>query len=144
MMTQDVMTQKVQASNVKQSCLQHAAVAASHSSNFVEFSWWRHPMDTFSALLAICAGINRTPVNFPHKGQWFGALMFSLICVWIYGRLNNHEAGDLRRYRTHYEVIAMIWLCSSGIRANVQLHDQAQPFYSSIRSLSKLKSLSLK
>ena len=38
MMTQDVMTQKVQASNVTQSFLQHAAVAASHSSNFVEFS----------------------------------------------------------------------------------------------------------
>ena len=25
------------------------------------------------------------PVNSPHKGQWRGALMFSLICVWIYG-----------------------------------------------------------
>ena len=29
-------------------------------------------------LLAICAGIHRSPVNFPHKGQRRGALMFFL------------------------------------------------------------------
>ena len=28
-------------------------------------------------------GIHRCPVNSPHKGQWRGALMFSLICAWI-------------------------------------------------------------
>ena len=36
----------------------------------------------------------RSPVNSPHKGQWRGALMFSLICVWINGWVNNREAGD--------------------------------------------------
>ena len=46
-------------------------------------SWWCHQMETFSALLAICAGIYQSPVNFPHKGQWRGALIFSLICSWI-------------------------------------------------------------
>ena len=42
---------------------------------------WRHQMETFSALLAICAGrwISRT------KASDAGALMFSLICVWING-----------------------------------------------------------
>ena len=34
-------------------------------------------------------------------------LMFSLICVWINDWVNNHEAGDLRRYRAHYDVIVM-------------------------------------
>ena len=48
-------------------------------------SWWRHDMETLSALLAICAGIHRSPVNSPHKGQWRGALMFSLICAWTNG-----------------------------------------------------------
>ena len=43
-------------------------------------SWWRHQMETFSALLAFVRGIHRSPVNFPHKGQWRGALMLSLIC----------------------------------------------------------------
>ena len=40
-----------------------------------------------------------TGVNSPHKGQWRGALMFSLIFVWINGWVNNREASDLRRYR---------------------------------------------
>ena len=52
-------------------------------------------------------GIHRSPVNSPHKGQWRGALMFSLICVWINGWVNNREAGDLRRYRAHYDVTVM-------------------------------------
>ena len=44
-------------------------------------SWWRHQMEIFSALLALCVGVHRSPVNSPHKGQWRGALMFSLICA---------------------------------------------------------------
>ena len=52
-------------------------------------------------------GIHRSPVNSPHKGQWRGALMFSLICAWINGWVNNREAGDLRRQRAHYDVIIM-------------------------------------
>ena len=51
--------------------------------------------------------IHRSPVNSPHKGKWRGALMFSLICVWINDWVNNREAGDLRRYRGHYDVIVM-------------------------------------
>ena len=51
--------------------------------------------------------IHRSVVNAPHKGQWRGAVMFSLICAWINRGVNNREAGDLRRYRTHYDVIVM-------------------------------------
>ena len=54
-------------------------------------------------------GIQRAPVNSPHKGQWRGALMFSLICTWINGWINNREAGDLRRHRAHYDVTVMSW-----------------------------------
>ena len=53
-------------------------------------------------------GIHRSPVNSPHKGQSRGALMFSLICVWINGWVNSGEAGDLRRYRAQYNVTVMI------------------------------------
>ena len=52
-------------------------------------------------------GIHRSPVNSQHKGQWRGALMSSSICVWINGWVNNRQAGDLRRYRAHYDVIVM-------------------------------------
>ena len=52
-------------------------------------------------------GIHRSPMNSPHKGQWRVALMFSLICVWINGWVNNRKAGDLRHYRSHYDVTVM-------------------------------------
>ena len=61
-------------------------------------------------------GIHRFPVNFPHKGQWRGALMFSLICALIDGWVNYGEAGDLRHHRAHYGVIVMIAIrvCTVG------------------------------
>ena len=52
-------------------------------------------------------GIHRSPVNSPHKGQWRGALMFSLIWTWINGWVNNGEAGDFRCHRAHYDVTVM-------------------------------------
>ena len=55
--------------------------------------------------------IHRSPVNFPHKGQWRGALMFSLIYAWINDWVNNREAGDLRRQHGHYDVIVMPFKC---------------------------------
>ena len=70
-------------------------------------TWWRHQMETCSALLALCAGNSPAPVNSLHKGQWRGALMFTLICAWINDWVNNREAGDLRRHRDHYDVIVM-------------------------------------
>ena len=146
-------------------------------------AWWRHQMETISALLAICAGnspvtgefhaqrsvtrsfdaffdlrlnegcvnkveagdlrrhrahddvikwkhfprywpfvrgIHRSPVNSPHKGQWRGALMFNLICARINVWVNNREAGDLRRYRTHYDVIVMpFWRHCNGLAVEV-------------------------
>ena len=60
-------------------------------------------------------GIHLSPVNSPHKGQWCGALVFSLICAWTSNWANNGDAGDLRRYCTHYDVIVMMntnWGCA--------------------------------
>ena len=64
---------------------------------------WRH----FPRNWPFVRGNPRSLVNSPHKGQWRGALMFSLICVWIKGWVNNRQAGDLRRDRAHYDVIVM-------------------------------------
>ena len=64
---------------------------------------WKH----FPRYWPFLRGIHRSPANSPHKGQWRGALTFSLICVWINGWVNNREAGDLRRYRAHYDVSVM-------------------------------------
>ena len=65
--------------------------------------WWRHQMEAFSPLLALCGGNPRLPVISPHKGQWRGALVFSLICAWINGWANNRDTGDLRRHSAHYD-----------------------------------------
>ena len=47
--------------------------------------------------------------------------MFSLICVWINSWVNNHEAGDLKRYRAHYDVILMQYLCLPCIQWFISL-----------------------
>ena len=49
-------------------------------------------------------GIHRTPVDSPHKDQWRGALVFSLICAWTNGSANNRDAGDLSHPHVHYDV----------------------------------------
>ena len=49
-------------------------------------------MENFPRYWPFVRGIHRSPVNSPHKGQWRGALMSSLICVWINGSVNNREA----------------------------------------------------
>ena len=72
---------------------------------------WKH----FPRNWPFVRGIHRYPVNSPHKGQWRGALMFSLIRVRINGcflwstpEVNNREAGDVRRQHGHYDVIVMV------------------------------------
>ena len=66
---------------------------------------WKH----FPRYWPFVRGIHGSPVNSPppHKGQWRGALMFSLIYAWVSGWVNNVEAGDLRRHRAYYDVIVM-------------------------------------
>ena len=53
-------------------------------------------METFSASLAICAGNSPVPCEF--RAQKPVTQSFDV---------NNGEAGDLRRYRAHYDVIVM-------------------------------------
>ena len=77
-------------------------------------------METISALLAICVGNSPVTVNIPHKGQRRGALMFSLICAWINGWVNNGDAGDLRHNRAHYDVTVM--RMATGLLASMFLH----------------------
>ena len=65
-------------------------------------------------------GIQRSPVNSPHKGQCCGALMFSLICTWINRWVNNREAGDLRCHHAHHDVI-VTWVNKGSILQNMKM-----------------------
>ena len=70
-----------------------------------DLTWWRHQMETFSALLAICAGNSPVPVNSLHKGEWRGTVMFSLICAWINGWVK--KTWGWWRNHAHYAVDVM-------------------------------------
>ena len=68
--------------------------------------WWQGDVikcKHFPCYWPFVRGIHRSLVNSPHKGRWHGALMFSLIFIWI----NGGEADDLRCHRAHYDVIVM-------------------------------------
>ena len=74
-----------------------------HSPKHDDVIKWKH----FPRYWPFVRGNYRSPVNSPHKDQCRGALIFSYICAWINGWVNNREAGDLRRLRAHYDVIAI-------------------------------------
>ena len=72
------------------------------------FTWWRHQMATFSALLALCAGNSPVTGEFTSERpvMWSFDVFYDL-------RMNkrlseNRDAGDLRRQSAHYDVILMI------------------------------------
>ena len=85
-----------------QCCITSVFIDLIHHDDVIR--WKQH----FPRYWPLVRGINRSPVNYPHKGQWRGALIFSLICTWINGYVNNREARDLRRHRVHYDVTVMI------------------------------------
>ena len=64
-------------------------------------------METFSALLGLCAGNSPVTGEFPAQRSVTPSIDVSFICAWINGWVNNREAGDLRRHRAHYDVIVM-------------------------------------
>ena len=60
-------------------------------------SWWLHEMETFSVLPALCEGNPFT------KGQWCGALMFSLMCAWP-----EQMAGQTIKLLVIWDALALI------------------------------------
>ena len=81
---------------------------------------WKH----FPHYWPFVRGIYWSPMNSPHKGQWRGTLMFSLICAWINGCVNNREAGNLRCHHAHYEVIVMqLIMCYKDSCTSVQIYN---------------------
>ena len=96
-------------------------LCATHSvifSRICSCSWhndvikWKH----FPRHWPFVRRIHRWPVNSPHKGQWRGALIFSLIYAWTNGWVNNREDGDLRRHGANRDVTVMIYQNSGTIK----------------------------
>ena len=59
-------------------------------------------METFPVLLAICAGNSPVPGEFPTQSP-----VTRSFDVFFDLRVKNRKAGDLRRYRAHYDVSVM-------------------------------------
>ena len=85
------------------------------SNNWKCFRWaysflptrWRHQMKIFFGLLAICVRNSQVSGEFPSQrpvsGDFDVFFELHLNNDWV----NNHEAGDLRHYHAHYDIILM-------------------------------------
>ena len=87
--------------------------------------WWRHQMETFSPLLAFCAG--NSPVTVEFSSQRPVTRRFDVFCARIKGWVNNREAGDFRRHRAHYDVTLMNVLCFRNKFSMLSFFDSNRP-----------------
>ena len=90
-------------------------------------------METFSALLALCAGNSPVSGEFPAQMPVTRVfdVFFDLRCV------NTREAGDLRRYPAHYDVIVMCGdndFCVMTIYCSIILLSNSAGSYNYIRT----------
>ena len=67
-------------------------------------------IETFSALLALCARNSPVTGEYPSQRPVTRSLMYLMICAWTNGWVNNRNAGDLRRHRAHYDITVMMFL----------------------------------
>ena len=84
-------------------------------------------METFSALLAISAGISPVSGEFPTQRPVTRSFDVFFDLPWINDWVNNRKAGDLRRHRGHYDVIVMIrYIVLGPIMSDLLLQDEQQ------------------
>ena len=84
--------------------------ARSDWGHFIAKSWWRHQMETFSALLAICAGNSPDTGEFPTQRpvtQSFDDFFDLRLNSWL---SKQWWGWWLRRHRAHYDVSVMFLL----------------------------------
>ena len=67
--------------------------------------WWRHQMETFSALLALCAG--NSPVTGEFHAQRPVTRSFDVLFDLRLNKRFSHEAGDLKGHRAQHNVTVM-------------------------------------
>ena len=73
-----------------------------------EIQWWRHQMETFSALLDLCAGNSPVTGEFPSQRpmmRTFDVLFDLRLNKWL---SSNQDAGESRHHRAHYDVTVMM------------------------------------
>ena len=85
-------------------------------------TWWRHQMETFSALLAICAGNSPVPGEFPAQRPVTRSF-YVFFDLHSNKRLSEQWwAGDLWHHRAHYDVTVMMFALSHSKPGVVMNH----------------------
>ena len=81
-----------------------------------DITWWRHQMETFSALLALCTGNSPVTGKFPSQRP-----MTRNFVVYFDLRLNKRLSKwwgwDLRRHRAHHDVTVIKDQYVTGVRS---------------------------
>ena len=100
-------------------------VWAGETENLWKISWFlvnvTRYIETFSALLALCAGNSPVTGEFPSRipvTRSFG-IFFDLR---LNKRLSKRGAGDLRRHRAHYDVTVMVFHVSDVTPRELLVH----------------------
>ena len=72
--------------------------------------FWRHDMEKFSTLLALCEGNPPVMGGFPHtKGLSVQGFNVALKFAWAWSWANDQVADDMRRHDTHVMSLQCVW-----------------------------------
>ena len=85
-------------------------------------------METLSALLALCGGIYKSPVDPPHKGPVKSS--FDAFLAWTSWWTNSQITGDLRCLDAHVTLLSWIldaWIILCMCPANERWHHSVTP-----------------
>ena len=67
-------------------------------------AWWRHQVETYFALLSLCAGNSPVTGEFPSQRPVTLSFDVFCICAGTNGSVHNRDASYLRRHRAHCDV----------------------------------------
>ena len=98
-------------------------------STSAELSWWRHQMETFSALLAICAGNSPVPGEFPTQrpvtrsvDAYFELCPDKRLSKQPWGWWFETRPHSLWRHRNVRPCCVLLWFCTGQTPCSLHLH----------------------
>ena len=104
--------------------------------NSIHNSWWRHQMETFSKLLALCAGNSLVTGEFPTQRPVTRSFDVFFICTWINHWVNSREAGYMKHHHAHYDVIVIITFIIAVWQVRLMIHIPSIPCHISEEKIS--------
>ena len=81
-----------------------------------ESTWWRHQMEAFSALLALCEGDPSVIDGSPTQRPVTRSVDVFFISAGTNGWANDRDVDDLRRHRAHYGITVMNHITNKHIQ----------------------------